>query len=300
MELVNKDLNLLKVFITVGETLNLTRASEQLNLSQPALSYSLKKLREDFEDPLFVRTSHGFQPTPRAVELMPKVKAVIESSRLLYTSEKLNLKNHKCELKLALTTYFESIVIVKLMEIINKEAPLVRLKTVSLHGEFPKKELESAEIDLAVAAYFNELPENYLVRSLGKDKQVLVMRKNHPYLKTSRSLKDYLSFSHIKIGIPINSTSRVDQQLHEKNLKRKMIGEFNNFLSPLVALKETDGILTVPEKLANVYKSITNLEIAELPMKEITIESKMVWHSRFQNDPFHQWVREILYDIYKN
>jgi DNA-binding transcriptional LysR family regulator len=293
-----QDLNLLKLLVTIGETLNLSRAAEELNISQPALSYSLKKLREDFDDPLFVRTSHGFQPTPRALEILPKIKTVLEISQALYTPTKFDLKNYERTVTLALTTYFEAIAIVPLMRRLEKEAPKVNLKTISLQGNFPKQELESGEADLAVAAYFQELPESYYVQVLGKDRHVVLARRNHPYLKSGQTLKDYLSYPHVKIGVPANTISQVDQILAEKKLSRNLIGNFNNFLSPLIAVTETDCLLTLPERLAQTFEKMADVKMGDVPLKDSFIEVKMAWHGRFQNDPFHQWLRQTLREIW--
>ena len=230
------DLNLLRVLVTIGQTLNLTKASAELRLSQPALSYSLKKLREDFKDPLFVRGSHGFQPTPRALSLIPLAKELLEQSIKLYSSEVFDLKNYKKTVTLALTTYFEAILIVELLKRLEKEAPLVMLKTISLQGEFPKRELESGDADLAVAAYFQDMPESYYIQNLGKDKHVVVHRKNHPYGKSAQGVEDYLKYSHIKIGVPLDTKSQIDLRLEQKKISRRMVGNFNNFLSPGVIL----------------------------------------------------------------
>ena len=63
------DLNLLRVFNAIIEERSLTRAGQRLALSQPAVSYSLGRLRTLFDDPLFIRTRVGMQPTPIALEL---------------------------------------------------------------------------------------------------------------------------------------------------------------------------------------------------------------------------------------
>lgn len=299
MNTTTPDLNLLRVLVTIGETLNLSRASEQLRLSQPALSYSLKKLRVDFQDPLFVRSSHGFQPTPRALSLIPEAKKLLESSLLLYSPDSFELKNYKRTVTLAMTTYFEALAIVPLMKRLKAEAPGINLKTISLQGEFPKRQLESGETDLAIAAYFQDVPENYFIQTLGRDRHVAVVRKNHPYLKSQQTLADYLSYSHLKIGVPLDTISTVDEILKEKKLSRHLSGNFNNFLSPLIAVSETDSILTIPEKLAVTFKRLSDVEIVEVPLKASYVELKMIWHSRYNTDPFHKWLRQVLREIYK-
>lgn len=298
MKSMDQDLNLLKVLVTIGETLNLTKASAELNISQPALSYSLKKLREDFKDPLFVRGSHGFQPTPRATELIPRAKDLIESTIRLYSQSEFSLKTYEKTLTIAATSYFEAIVIVKLMKLLETEAPRVNLKTISLQGEFPKRELESGEADIAIAGYFQEVPENYFLQKFGKDGQVIILRKNHPYLKTNQTLQDYLDCTHIKIDVPLHSTSQIDALLDARKLTRKIVGRFNNFLSPLISVAQTNALLTIPRKLAHSYQNISSLEIVDVPIKNAMIETKMVWHARNHADPFNQWIRKNLKEIY--
>lgn len=293
-----QDLNLLKLLVILGETLNLSRAAEDMNLSQPALSYALKKLREDFDDPLFVRGAYGFQPTPRALAAIPKAKAMLEGAHQLYEPTAFDLRSVERTLTLSLTTYFESIVIVPLMKRLEKEAPAIVLKTVSLQGEFPRKELESGESDVAVAAYFTELPDSYFSQSLGKDPHVVVARTGHPYFRTKQSLKDYLAWPHVKVGVPLNTMSHVDQALKAKRLARDLRGNFNNFLSPLITVSHTDHLLTIPERLARTFQKMADVQVGELPVRDSAIEVKMAWHGRFQNDPFHQWVRRTLKEIW--
>ena len=75
------DLNLLRVFNAIIEERSLTRAGQRLALSQPAVSYSLGRLRTLFDDPLFIRTRVGMQPTPIALELATIVARALDTVR---------------------------------------------------------------------------------------------------------------------------------------------------------------------------------------------------------------------------
>ncbi|MEA3128432.1 MAG: hypothetical protein QOF46_227, partial [Paraburkholderia sp.] len=77
----NFDMNLLRVFDAVWRQGHLGRAAEELGLSQPAMSHSLKRLREQLDDPLFLKVRTGMQPSPRAVQLAPIVQSVLSSVR---------------------------------------------------------------------------------------------------------------------------------------------------------------------------------------------------------------------------
>lgn len=295
---MNQDLNLLKVFVVIAETLNLSKASEVLGLSQPSLSYALKKLRDEFNDPLFVREPYGFHPTPRAEQLLPQVQELLKKTNELYRVETLDLPKVDRTVNLAFTTYFEALILPKLIQILEKEAPLVKINTISLTGEVPRRELDSGEYDLAVAAYFENLPSSYYMLNLGKDPHVAVMRKKHPYLKSKKTLEDFLTYKHIKIGVPLHTESRIDQLLKRKGQARNIIGNFNNFFSPMLVLKQSDFILTVPSRLAQLYAEQMDLHVVELPTPDLFIKLKMVWHSRNHSDLFHQWLRRKIVDCF--
>lgn len=287
----DNNLNLLKIFVVVGEELNLTRASKRLHLGQPALSHALKTLREEFRDPLFVRVPHGLAPTERALSLIPKVRDVLALADKLYAEDgKLDLKSVERNIVLATTGYFELRMANGFVPNLFINTAKVSLHTVPLQGSLPKNEMERGDIHLAIAAYFDDLPPSFRIQKLGLDPIVCLVRKGHPYA-TSQTLKDYLRFPHIKIDVPIGAKSRVDIILEERGLARDIKVFAANFASPPVVVASTDFILTCPRSLAEIYSSWGNVEIAPAPVDAPPIEVKMVWHERFQSDAFHRWFR---------
>src|SRR5215470_6304365 len=165
MHIRNKDLNLLAILVGIGEEMNLSRASGRLGLSQPALSHALSRLREQFGDPLFVRGQRGLVPTPRVSALLPQVRALLASAESLYgAGQTLDLINLKRRSVIASTTYFEARVIVDFLLHAQKVAPGLQFETIALSGGFPKRELESGDMDVAIAAYFDEVPDNFRIK----------------------------------------------------------------------------------------------------------------------------------------
>ena len=299
MSLVNKDLNLLHCFSVLADEKSLSSAAKRLGLSQPALSYQLKNLREQFGDQLFIRTRKGYVVTPRAEQLIPEIRLILNAAEGLYSKPNFDLRSYSREFILASTTYFEATVIEKLMSILRLEAPLVSLKTVSLNDEPPNHGLDAGEYDLAVASYKMDLPKSFYSKIIGVDHQVCVVRKNHPYLAAAQNLKAYLNFEHIKINVPINSISRIDQVLETRKLgKRRVVAKFNNFLTPALVLLDSDCILTVPNRLARIYEKHFKLVSAPIPISKIEIETRMAWHERQDKDPFHIWIRMQIEQIF--
>lgn len=295
MDIINKDLNLLKIFCVLADERNLSKSAKRLNTSQPALSYQLKRLRGEFDDELFVRTRAGYSLTEKATKLVPLAKAILNEIEKVYFKSNFDLKTYSREFVLASTTYFEITALEKILKLLKNKAPNVRLKTISLNDETPTKELEAGVCDLAVGAFFNDVPKSFHIKKIGSDHQVCVMRKRHPYLSGKESLSRYLEFPHIKIDVPLNSTSRIDRFLEEKGQRSRNIqAKFNNFLSPAIALKTDDYILTVPSRLGTFYADMFGLEVRNLPTQKIEIDIKMLWHERQKHDLFHQWIRNEI------
>ncbi len=301
MNIIGKDLNVLGILSVLAEERNLTRASKRLGLSQPTLSHALNKLRRDFNDPLFVRASKGLVPTPKVQELLPQLKVLLSTAESLYGETTTNdLKAVRRSIVLGATTYFEIRVLNHLAAKLSFEVPLSRIETISLQGDFPKQELEDGRMDLAVAAYFEDLPEGFKMRIIGRDPFVCICRKKNPYLKTRQDLSAYLQAKHLSIDVPKGTTPAVDQILTSKKLgQRRIHTKVGNFLSPLFLISDSDFILTCPESLAKTYAQFAPLEVCELPMRVPSIEIKMVWHERLQEDLLSQWLRNQIVALAK-
>jgi DNA-binding transcriptional LysR family regulator len=293
-----KDLNLLAILLVVGEELNLTRASERLGLSQPALSHALARLREQFGDPLFVRGQRGLVATPRLEALLPPVRDVLERAGGLYGSAaELDLARLERKVVIASTAYFEARTIAALIKMAQDVAPGLRLETRSLAGGFPKTELESGVFDVAIAAYFADLPAGFRRRTIFTDRFVCVCAKNNPYLATGKTSGDYLKARHLQIEVPPGVFAPVDQYLQSKKKQRAIAVRIGNFLTPAQILGGTDHLLTCPYSLAARYSEAYPLAITELPFKLPAIDTLMVWHEKNQNDPFHTWLRASIAEI---
>jgi len=295
MNIREKDLNLLPVFVAISEELNLSRASSRLGLSQPALSHALSRLRDQFGDPLFVRGQRGLIATAAVSELLPQVRAILAMSETLYGSGKnLDLANLKRKVVIASTTYFEARIVTNFIQYVQKEAPGLRVETRSLTGGFPKRELESGEFDVAIAAYFEDLPNGFRIKTIFRDRFVCVAGKKSAYLKTKQTMADYLACRHLQIEVPPGVVAHVDRYLTEKGRRRDIALRIGNFLTPPSILSESNFLLTCPRSLAGSYQPMHRLVVTELPFTLPEIETMMVWHEKDQHDPFHIWLRNCL------
>ena len=289
-----RDLNLLRVFVVIGEERNLSRAAGRLGISQPGLSHALKRLRAEFGDPLYVRAPRGLVPTARAESLLPQIRERLALVDKLYDSAPtMDFRARNGSWVLATTTYFEMRILGRVLKALRLVAPHVAFETRSLTEGFPKAELEEGRIDLAVAAYFQSLPEGFRVRSLGSDPHVCVMRKGHP-ASGGLTLERYLAAEHVKIAVPPGSVSAVDRALAARGKSRRIVAHLANFVTPALALKKTDLLLTCPRTLAQNYAKNLGLTWTKLPLPVPPVDVKMAWHERTHADPFQRWFREQI------
>jgi DNA-binding transcriptional LysR family regulator len=295
MNIRNKDLNLLAVFVGISEELNLSRVSGRLGLSQPALSHALARLRDQFSDPLFVRSQRGLVATPKVAVLLPQVRALIAAAESLYgAGEVLNLAKLNRKVVIASTAYFEARVIASFISHARVKAPGLQIETRSLSSGFPKQELESDEFDLAIAAYFEDVPNGFKMKTVFSDRFVCVCSKKNAYLKTKQTTDDYLNRKHLQIEVPPGVFAPVDQHLKSKRKRRDIALRIGNFLTPPVILAKSDFLLTCPLSLAENYREMYPLTITELPFWIPGIDTKMVWHEKNQQDSFHVWLRDCI------
>jgi DNA-binding transcriptional LysR family regulator len=298
MNIRNKDLNLLAVFVGISEELNLSRASGRLGLSQPALSHALSRLRDQFSDPLFVRGQRGLIATPKVAVLLPQVRALIAAAESLYgAGEVLNLAKLNRKVVIASTAYFEARVIASFITHARVKAPGLQIETRSLSSGFPKQELESDEFDLAIAAYFEDVPNGFKMQTVFSDRFVCVCSKKNIYLKTKQTIDDYLNCKHLQIEVPPGVFAPVDQHLKSKRKRRDISLRIGNFLTPPVILAKSDYLLTCPLSLAENYREMYPLTITELSFWIPSIDTKMVWHEKNQLDPFHAWLRDCMASV---
>lgn len=296
----NKDnnLNLLPIFSAILEELSLTRAAARLGISQPALSHSLARLREDFEDPLFVRVPGGLAATPRALELKPQIFQLQESLAAIYASDqRKSPADFSGRVVIATTSYFEQIVILRLTETLAREAPKLQLVTHNLATEsdtLPRQQLERGDIDLAIAGFFREVPEGFFRILLFEDPFCVAARKDHPYFRSKQRPPDLCKYPHVMISLRGDLHGRLDDELTKIKLERKIHAGLGNFLTPALLLPDSDSLLVCPTRLAESFAGFLPIRHRPVPLELKPVKMQMIWHERLRKDPVQLWLREKI------
>jgi DNA-binding transcriptional LysR family regulator len=293
MHLSGVDLNLFVVFETIYSERNLTRASEILNITQPAVSNALARLRAAYDDPLFVRVGRTMTPSPLAHNLIGPVRGALRQLRTSIeqgrsfdplTSEKVfNI----CVRDNACTELMPG-----LMARLAVDAPSVRVHCHEIDRRDIAAELASARLDLAI-----DIPE--VARSelnsvpLLADRYVCVLRNGHPLAQSRLDLKTFLAMNHIMVSGRRSGRGFVDIALGRLGHQSNSLLRLTHFQPAFHVAMNTDMVLSAPLSLARKY----DVSIKELPFPVPVLEAFLYWHRNADRDPANIWMRGAIATI---
>ncbi len=289
------DLNLFVVFDAIYCEGNITKAASALNLSQPAVSHSLGKLRNHFDDPLFVRQGNEMRPTSVANNVIADVREALHQLQVcLVQSRQFEPLTSRKNFTLSLHGSLEASYLPVLMERLNKESPFTNLKS---HKRVHRNELEiklaSGDIDLAIDTLL-PVSDNILHTQLEEDQLVVVARKGHPALAKKLSLEAYLEQHHVLVSSRSTGPGIEDFELARLGLHRKIGLRCQHPFSACRVVVGNDMLLTLPKTAAKMYSKLLDLTISPMPVELPNIDVHLYWHVNVDLDPANKWLRNQM------
>ncbi|WP_284736038.1 LysR family transcriptional regulator [Dongia deserti] len=287
------DLNLLVALDVLLEERSVTRAADRLALTQPTVSAMLARLRDLFDDPLFVRAQRGLLPTPRSEALAPSLKEWLVEAHGLVAGESFNPATARFTASISANDYIQSALLVPLVRRLRREAPNVRLAVRSAelcHGTMP---FENGAIDLCIATT-SEIPSRDLTsRPLYNEHYTCIVRKGHPLASARITLDQFCRFPHVAVS-PTESqfTEPVDQALAQFGRKRQVVLSIPEFLILPEILATDDLIAVVPERVVRGRMSGLRTFAPPVAVPEFSVVA--LWHQRVHTDPAHRWLRGLV------
>lgn len=296
MNLHQYDLNLLVIFNMIFHELHLTKAGERLNMSQPAMSQALKKLRELFEDPLFVRNGKVMIATERAEQLAPQIKQIISMTRKAFEDKgSFDPATSNRSFTLSMSDYTEMVMMPRLFKRLQKVAPNIKIETGHLSCKDYQQSLDNGELDIILACSL-QFKANSFRQLLFDDKEVVLVRKDSPALKEPLTLKKYVSYKHAQFQW-LDGENSIDRELRELNLERQIVLEVQHEMVLPLILNDADVLVNMPNRMAKLFKELLPLEIIEMPITPIEYQFYQHWHERNQQDPAHSWLRKEILEV---
>ena len=291
------DLNLLKTLDALLDEGSVTRAAQRLSLTQPAVSAMLTRLRDFFDDPLFIRAQRGMVPTARALALAGPVKQVLNDISILLTPAVFEPLQASMTYTVAATDYALKAVVVPLMAALKKQAPGIRVAVVPVdHGKLARQ-MEQGEVDMALVTP-QTTPEDLHGRALYLEQYVCMMRDTHPHAKDNPlTLDTFCALEHVLVSSRGSFRGPTDEALAIQGRSRRVGLAVNSFLVLPEILRVTDMIAVVPRRLACRHD---HMVIVPPPLEIPGFTKSMAWHERVHRDPAHQWIRALCAEVSQN
>jgi DNA-binding transcriptional LysR family regulator len=299
------DLNLLRVFDAILETRSVTIAAATLNLTQSAVSNQLARLRDAFDDPLFVRTSEGMVPTPRAMAMADQIRKSLVAIRFC-VEEQLGFDPATSDrtFKVFMSDVGQLVFLPRLLERITRVAPLVSIHTVQVPpSRLRDLALESGEVDLA-AGYFEDFDGSFRQQMLFEESYVGMVRRGHPTVRDTLSLETFLGTPQLVYkptggghGLQANA---VDQAFALADVPRRVAVRAAHSMGMTSIVSSTDLLVIVPGRLAAACSELAEVNILALPIEVPKFQVKLHWHERFHHDPGNRWLRGLFAELFQD
>lgn len=307
MNISKVDLNLLVYLDVLLRERNVTRAAEELGISQPAMSNSLRRLRDLFDDPLLVRTSEGMTPTERALELQPLVRNVLAAAELAVLPKTVfDPSESERIFRIMASDYTEATLLPRLLQRLSVEAPTVRLDIMT-PSDVSFHDVEHGKVDLVINR-FDTLPQSFHQVHLWDDSFSCVLRADNP-LVNNWNLEAYLAAKHVwvsktgmgvGVGMSADDVQRlgwVDEALTKIAAKRVISLFTRHYQAALLLAEHNDLVVTIPTLAATSIRENPHVAILEPPFEIPRMRLKMVWSPLLQHDPGHRWMRQLIKSV---
>jgi DNA-binding transcriptional LysR family regulator len=298
-------LNLLRVFDEVMAERSLTRAARNLNLTQPAVSNALRRLRETLGDELVQRSGQGMAPTPRARAIWPAVRQALEQLELSLVPNEFVPAHAKTTFILAMADATAAELMPGLVEILETEAPGVTLRVVPLTTRDPRALLDEQACDLAVGFFPSVLadmtahsqgdePLPFAHQRLYDGQYVCVVRQGHPLADRPLTLDTYCEARHMLVSFSGRAYGFIDEALAALGRRRQVVLTVNQFFTAGRVVAHSNLLTVLPRHFVRVTGIADALVLMPLPFEVPAVHVDALWHRRNQLRSSHQWLRQAV------
>jgi len=291
---VDFDLNLMRVFLTVLHERSVTRAAQRLNLTQPAVSYALGRLREQFNDPLFVRTATGMQPTPVAFALADPIERGMNSfAEAVSLRQQFDPATSTRRFRLSMSDIGEMVFLPPLMERVHALAPRLQIEVLEVALEHLPQALKDGEVDLAIGNLAG-LGRHTCHADLFSERYACMGRRGHPVLSAGLTRGQFKRLDHILVASRASAHRLLDDVLGEAGLHRQPYLTLPHFSAAAEIVRRTDLTVTLPYRAAIWFNRDNAFDIRPLPVSLPPLCVTVHWHARFESDPGTMWLRRLV------
>jgi DNA-binding transcriptional LysR family regulator len=292
VDLSGVDLNLLVVLDALLQEKSVTRAARRLNMSQPAASRALSRLRALFFDALLVEGAGGYVLSARAEALRPGLHSTLSGVGEMLSVAPFDPATATGHVRLAMLDLQAASLVPYLLTRLAADAPGLDLDILPPTATAIDT-LESDTAD-AVIGVFDDAPAGIRRRRLFDDHFITLMRVGHPVAECGLTLERYLALSHIVVSVTGVGAAPVDIALASQGLERRVQVRVPSFLAAVEIAARSDLVMTLPTSLAQTAAGMARFVAVPPPIDLGRFTMSLLWHARQQDDPRHVWLRQAV------
>lgn len=298
MDISGLDLNLLRVFDAVFRHGSVSRAAQEVGLSQPAASQAVTRLRQLLGDPLFERMHGGVRPTPRAERLARAVRTALATLEVALAEAHTfdPLQASQC-FRIHLSDIGEARFLPPLMQALREQAPNVKLETLPMPMGEIADALDRGSLDIAIG---------FLPGVTGTKQQVLLsdhyavlLRQSHPVLKGLKNKR--LGPEHLQglDYVAVRSHSETLRILHTMELQSQIRLSAAHFMAVPSIVRQSDLAVIMPAEIADTFEQMGGYAVLQADLPESAFDVSLHWSWRFEREPANQWLRALVSEVFQ-
>jgi len=299
INLATIDLNLLVAFDALLAERSVTKAAARVGLGQSAMSHNLARLRRLFDDELLVRSHEGMRPTPRALSLADPLRIALSDIQALVTrADEFDPATTKRTFRIALPDSTEMLFGPELLDFVCKTAPGIRLRFYSTDERQLLEEIDSDRIDLGIGiGTLKHGQVHHKRKLLGTESYLCLFNPAKVKLKPPITLEEYVRYPHVLTSLRKGERGVVDDALEKIGLSRKVAVITPRFVAVPFLVAGAPVLTTMHARLAQFFADELNLARSPVPVDLPEVQISMLWHSSYDSDPGHAWLRKTIVDL---
>ena len=285
------DLNLLVVLEAIVAEGGVSRAAARLNLTQPAVSHALGRLRDLFDDPLFVREGRSLAPTSLTRRLIQPLRQSLQAlGALIETGESFDPAVSETVFTVSMRDPMEVLILPRMMQRFGRVAPRIDLRTVQVR----RRSLEGGLADGTLDAAFDvalPLSERIHRQRVSADRFVVAARRGHPRVRPGFTLATYLAEKHVMVTSRRRGPGAEDIELGQHGQRRHVTLRCRNYQAAIRVVAESDLVLTMTARYASLLGTGSGVRALAMPLRMPTLDLFLYWHDRVHDDTANRWLR---------
>jgi len=295
MKISSFDLNLFVIMNSIYTEGSLTKAAEVVGITQPAVSNALARLREKFDDQLFVRTGAGMIPTQKTENIIHDIQSALKlMQKSVNEPDEFDPTTSERTFRISLGDINEGRILAKLMEKIGTNAPKIHIESYYIARKDVPHALATNELSFAIDPFIPDTKDTK-TEKVFTDRFVIAHRANHPLTKIAKlDLEEVLKLRYINISNRKRGASIVEMELAKLQVKPIIALRSQHFLVTPEIVRSTDLVLLCAQTFAKKH----GLSFIDIPIPIQPLEQYLIWHASDDNDGSHIWMRRLIAEVF--